>query len=197
VESAALHQPGQATAVEIRVTPDTAATQIAVTQDVRALVESRGIGVSSTLTIAEFQQNFGAILTIITGILLIMAVLMAVVGSIGLSGTLSINVIERRREIGVMRAVGASSGDVALLFMGEGLLLAVLSWLPAIPLSLLAGRFLTLALGDVVGIPPQLRYSAGGAWLWLGLVVVLSLFASWFPARQATRVSVRESLAYE
>ncbi|MBI5293428.1 MAG: FtsX-like permease family protein [Chloroflexi bacterium] len=197
VESAALHQPGQATAVEIRVTPDTAATQIAVTQDVRALLESRGIGVSSTLTIAEFQQNFGAILTIITGILLIMAVLMAVVGSIGLSGTLSINVIERRREIGVMRAVGASSGDVALLFMGEGLLLAVLSWLPAIPLSLLAGRFLTLALGDAVGIPPQLRYSAGGAWLWLGLVVVLSLLASWFPARQATRVSVRESLAYE
>jgi putative ABC transport system permease protein len=60
----------------------------------------------------------------------------AVVDGIGLSGTLSINVIERRREIGVMRAVGAD-------------------------------------VGDIIGIPPVYRYSIGGAWLWLGIVVII------------------------
>jgi len=63
----------------------------------------------------------------ITVILLaIMAAIVAVVGSIGLSGVLSLSVLERRREIGVMRAIGASSGHVARLFIGEGLTLGLL-----------------------------------------------------------------------
>jgi putative ABC transport system permease protein len=67
---------------------------------------------------------------------MMMTILMAVVGSMGLSGTLSINVIERRREIGVMRAVGASSRDVGLVFTGEGLMLGLTSWVLALPLGL-------------------------------------------------------------
>jgi len=53
--------------------------------------------------------------------------LMAVVGSIGLSGGPSINVIERRREIGVIQPMGASSADVGKVFVGEGLLFGLVS----------------------------------------------------------------------
>jgi len=188
---------GRASVAEIRGEVKTLAMQEAIERDLRAYFEAQRIGVSFTETAIQSQQQASAQFSILTTMLLIMTVLIAIVGSIGLSGTLSINVLERRREIGVMRAVGASSLDVAVIFMGEGLLLGIVSWVLAAPLSLLAGRYFVAALGQLVNFPVAYSYSFTGLWLWLGIVVVLSLLASWLPARRAAQISVRESLAYE
>jgi putative ABC transport system permease protein len=128
---------------------------------------------------------------------LIMTFLIAVVGSFGLSGTLSINVLERRREIGVMRALGASSGDVGFIFMGEGLLLGLVSWVLAMPLGVAAGPYFVAAISAAIDFQAVYHTYVPGLFIWLGLVVTLSLLASGLPARRATRISVRESLAYE
>jgi putative ABC transport system permease protein len=93
--------------------------------------------------------------------------------------------------------VGASSADVALIFMGEGLLLGLLSWAQAVPISLLVGRYFVAAIGDAIDFPAVYHPTPTGMWIWLGIVVVLSTLASWLPARRATQISVRESLAYE
>jgi len=134
---------------------------------------------------------------LIIGLLLAMAVLIGLVGSIALSGVLSLNVFERRREIGVMRATGASSATIAGIFVGEGLMLGWMSWLIALPLSVPAGRLMTQALGAAVGGEIVYQYRLNGALYWLIIVTVLSVVASYFPARGATRISVRESLAYQ
>lgn len=176
--------------------PDAAAAA-QVERDLRAAFEARGMPLGFTNTAARDREQSNAQFSILTTLLLIMTFLIAVVGSIGLSGTLSINVLERRREIGVMRAVGASSVDVALIFMGEGLLLGVISWLQAIPISIVAGRAFVEMIGDVIDFPAQYYYSLDSVWIWLAVVVTLSLLASWLPARRATHISVRESLAYE
>jgi len=118
------------------------------------------------------------------------------VGSIALSGVLSLNVLERRREIGVMRAIGASSRAVSGIFIGEGLILGLLSWVIALPLSIPAGRLMTAGLGAVLNGEIVYEYTLNGAFYWLGIIIVLSVVAGWFPARGATRISVRESLAY-
>jgi putative ABC transport system permease protein len=153
--------------------------------------------VTFTWTEKDFRRQQDAAFSIITNILQVMTVLMAAVGSLGLSGTLSINVYERRREIGVMRAVGASSLDVALIFIGEGLLLGIASWVVAVPLSYVGGKLFVDALGAVFGLPFLYRYPMDGAMIWMGVIIVLSVVASWLPARRATQISVRESLAYE
>jgi putative ABC transport system permease protein len=126
-----------------------------------------------------------------------MAVIIGVVGSIALSGALSLSVMERRREIGVMRAIGASSGVIARLFIGEGLLLGWLSWLIALPLGLPAGWLMLRGLGAAIGFDLVYKYTPAGALYWLVIITVLSIVASLLPARGAMRVSVRESLAYE
>jgi putative ABC transport system permease protein len=192
-----LRSVGRASVAEIRGAVKTLAAQEAIESDLRAYFESQGISVSFTETALKSQQQASAQFSILTTLLLIMTILIAIVGSVGLSGTLSINVLERRREIGVMRAVGASSLDVAFIFMSEGLLLGVVSWVLSAPLSLLAGRYFVEALGQVVNFPAVYYYSFTGLWLWLTIVVVLSLLASGLPARRATQISVRESLAYE
>jgi putative ABC transport system permease protein len=110
---------------------------------------------------------------------------------------ISINVMERRREIGVMRAIGASSFHIFRLFIGEGLLLGWLSWLIAWPLSLPAGRVITNGLAAIMETELTYAYSITGALYWLGIITVLAMVASVLPAWGATRVSVRESLAYQ
>jgi putative ABC transport system permease protein len=76
----------------------------------------------------ELRQTLYASFDVQSYLFWTMGFLAAVVGSMGLVGTFSINVIERMREVGVMRAVGAVSWDVFGIFVGEGVCLGVLSW---------------------------------------------------------------------
>jgi putative ABC transport system permease protein len=129
--------------------------------------------------------------------LLGLAVIVAVVGGIGLAGSLSIGVVERTREIGVMRAVGARSHTMLGMFILEGVLHGILSWAIVIPLSFLLGRPMATGLGQAIfSMSLPYRYNYQAVFIWLGLIVVISFLASILPARSATKISVRESLAY-
>jgi len=131
-------------------------------------------------------------------LLLAMAFLATVVGGLGMMSTISVNVLERRREIGVMRATGAMSPLIAIIFVVESVLLGVLSWLFAVPLSVPLARLLSDVIGEeLIYTSLQFTYSMSGMMLWLAIVIVLSALSSLVPALQATRVSLREALAYE
>jgi len=134
---------------------------------------------------------------IIIYLLLIMAIIIAVIGGISLSGVLSINVLERRVEIGILRSIGASNGAIGTLFITEGLILGWLSWLIAVPVSFPFARTLNAAIGAAVNAELVFDFAITGIWVWLVIVTILGVVASWFPARGATQVSVRESLSYE
>jgi putative ABC transport system permease protein len=130
--------------------------------------------------------------------LLILATLTAVVGSIGLTGTMSLNVLERVREIGVMRAIGASNRAVMDLVIVEGLIIGLISWvfgtLLAFPISSLLTNVVNLSL---FGAFSPFTFTPTGIVIWLGVVLGLSVTASVMPARSAARLTIREVLAYE
>jgi putative ABC transport system permease protein len=160
--------------------------------------ERIGVRVSMVSTINKERTEAEASFDAIVALLLVMAILLALVGGLGLMGTMSINVLERTREIGVLRAIGASNRSVALVFIREGIVIGLMSWtmgaLVAIPMS----QGLNQALGQaVMGIPLTYAYSLPGLWLWLVVVICLSVLASFIPARTASRLTVREVLAYE
>ena len=137
-------------------------------------------------------------LNILTGFLLMMAVLIAIVGSIGLTGTMSLNVLERTREIGILRAIGASDGAVMRLVMIEGLLIGMMSWLFGVLLAFPIGSLMANAINlALFGAPADFTFTPLGVILWLLVVITLSVFASVGPARNATRLTIREVLAYE
>jgi putative ABC transport system permease protein len=160
--------------------------------------ENVGIRVSMLTTIDTERRDAEASFDAIVSLLLVMAILLALVGGLGLMGTMSINVLERTREIGVLRAIGASNRGVALVFILEGIVIGLMSWaigaLVAIPMS----QGLNQALGQaVMGVPLTYSYSMPGLWLWLFIVILLSVLASFVPARNASSLTVREVLAYE
>ena len=188
---------GRGTTAWLAILPDTPATQLRVEKNMRDALNARGLKVSGTQTGESIRVNNENTFGIITTMLLTMSALIAVVGAIGLAGTLSINVLERRREIGVMRAIGASSFQIARLFVGEGLILGLMAWVIAIPLSVPVGQLFSLVIGQVINFGVVYQFSWTGAVQWLIIIVVLSILGAALPAWRATRISIRESLAYE
>jgi putative ABC transport system permease protein len=160
--------------------------------------EQIGVGVSAVATMNTERDEAEAIFDAIVALLFVMAILLALVGGLGLMGTMSINVLERTREIGVLRAIGAPNRSVAQVFILEGIVIGLLSWLfgavLAIPLSQGLGQAVGVAM---MGIPLSYSYSMQGLWFWLAAVIGLSAVASYIPARNASRLTVREVLAYE
>jgi putative ABC transport system permease protein len=160
--------------------------------------ERIGVRVSSVTTLtnerAEAEVSFDAIVAL----LLVMAILLALVGGLGLMGTMSINVLERTREIGVLRAIGAPNRGVAQVFILEGIMIGLLSWFMGSLLAIPVSHGLNLAVGGrLMGVPLTYAYSMPGLWLWLVVVLLLSALASFIPALNASRLTVREVLAYE
>ena len=112
-------------------------------------------------------------------------------------GSLSISVVERTREIGVMRAIGARSLTIMGMFVLEGLLQGLFSWAVSVPFSMLLAGPLASALGQAMfDANLDYQYSTGAVLVWLVIIIIISVLASLLPARNATRISVRDSLAY-
>jgi putative ABC transport system permease protein len=185
------------------------ALMVAMQSDAPAFVESAsdalenhfervGVRISMLTTINTERTEAEASFDAIVALLLVMAILLALVGGLGLMGTMSINVLERTREIGVLRAIGASNRSVALVFIREGIVIGLMSWLMGAILAVPMSQGLNQALGQaVMGVPLTYAYSMPGLWLWLLIVIILSILASFIPARNASRLTVREVLAYE
>jgi len=158
---------------------------------------ARQMRVTDTMTQKALQKTIGDSLNIIVVFLVIMASLLAAVGGIGLSGTMSINVLESTREIGVMRAVGASNASIYQIFITEGVVVGLVSWALGVFVSVPIGIGLTSALGQAMSFPLSFAYSPLGVVAWLVFVIVISVLASLLPAYRAARVSVAEAIAYE
>jgi len=143
-------------------------------------------------------KNATESLDILVIFLLIMALLTAVVGAMGLTGTMGMNVLERTREIGIMRAVGATDSEIMRMVIVEGMVIGLISWVLGLVLSVPITYGLSLIVSlAVFETPIQVVFTPVGYLIWLGLVVVLSVLASVLPARNAARLTIREVLAYE
>ncbi len=137
-------------------------------------------------------------LVVIVAVLIVMAILVAAVGALALASTMSISVMERTRELGIMRAIGASTGAVLRIVITEGIVIGLLSWLIAVALSFPA----TIVIGDAAGTifvstHLSLIFPASAMLGWACLILVISVLASFFPAWSAAQLTVREVLAYE
>ena len=127
-----------------------------------------------------------------------MALLKAVVGAMGLTGTMGMNVLERTREIGIMRAVGATDSEIMRMVIVEGIVIGLISWVMGLVVSIPITYGLSLIVSlAVFETPIAVVFTPVGYLIWLGLVIVLSVLASVLPARNAARLTIREVLAYE
>ncbi|HEX6799668.1 MAG TPA: FtsX-like permease family protein [Ktedonobacterales bacterium] len=142
--------------------------------------------------IARNQSEFNILYVLLYAV----AVIVALVGVLGLFNTLTTSVLERRREIGILRSLGATGWRVASVFWVEGLSLAGVAWLVAVALGIPAAYGFVALIGNVL-IQMPFAFDPTALALMLAFTFVLATVASAIPALSASRVRVADTLRYE
>lgn len=170
----------------------------AMAREIEDQYKSNGIQVGFSQITQQLIGTLQSSVNVLVGFMLFMAFLLAVVGGLGLASTMSLNVLERTREIGVMRAIGAADGAVRSVFLTEGLVIGVLSWAIAVLISIPIATQFAAAIGQsFFERPLDYVFVPAAPILWFIIVMAISAAASLLPSNRAAQVSVRESLAYE
>ena len=190
--------PGQVYSLRVLTEQHDAISQRRISDQLQALYQAEGISIESTQLGAEFIRDQKAQTDILVYFMLAMAGMIAIVGGLGLMGTMSINVLERTREIGVMRAIGASNGDIQGIVIVEGMVVGLISWAISILFAIPITGILCFGVGmAILTAPMPAVYGVTGIIAWLIFTIVLATIASALPARRASRLTVRDTLAYE
>ncbi|MCP4426704.1 MAG: ABC transporter permease [Chloroflexi bacterium] len=191
-------QPGRFNRIAVAGSEHTPDAQIALSRQLDAQLRGRDIHVRSLETYTETRTQAENLMTPILLLLISMAALFALVGGLSLAGTMSLNVLERTQEIGIIRAIGAASGSIMQIVIIEGVFVGLLSWLLAAILAYPMGWVMSTAVGvSFIKIPLAYDFAPLGILLWLLIVIILAIIASYIPARNASRLIVRHALAYE
>ncbi len=191
-------QKGNAMCARVLVEGHDKTLQKVVTQEIEKKLEQDNINLFVIQPLTVSRQIMVNHVVLILSLLMVMSVMVAVIGALGLASAMSINVMERTREIGIMRSIGATSRNILQSIIIEGIVIGLLSWL--------LGGLLSIPLTDYIArnsgrfIFPRIMvidYPIGAPFLWLAIVIIISVAASFYPARKATRLTIREVLTYE
>lgn len=191
-------KPNLASQFLIKTNPKSTVSQLETAKLIEDKLKNSGITVSGKDTRDAIYASASNQFNFMIFFLLAMAVMVAIVGGLGLAGTMSLNVLERTREIGIMRSLGAKDSAVRKIVLTEGILVGIISFVIAIPLSFLLTLGFCSALGNafferplVVSILPV------GMVIWFLIVMIIAIIASVAPSSSASKMTISETLSYE
>jgi len=169
-------------------------------RNIETSIASSDLSVLFVMSDAERVKVIYDHLNIILSTIVILSFLVLIVSAIGMASATGINIGERTREIGVMRAIGATPKMIYSIFVSEGMIISFVSILLGIiisyPLSKVASVFFgNLMLGEEAVL--QYAFSPLGFAVTLGVTISFGWLASRIPARNAVKTSTREALDYE
>jgi putative ABC transport system permease protein len=149
-------------------------------------------------TAEELLDSFNTILGVVQGVLIGIAMISLLVGGIGIMNTMYTSVLQRTKDIGIMKAIGARNQDVAKIFIIESGLLGFAGGAIGVALGYLISRGVSLAAASYLGDMFLITYFP----LWLvlgglGFSTIVGTLSGIFPALQASRKDPVESLRYE
>jgi len=179
-------------------TEKSSASQLEWVRDLRSRLESDGFVVRSSQLVEQGRAVLEDHLLMVAKFLGAMSQLMIVVGGLGLASTMSLSVLERTREIGVLRTLGARHRTIFAIVQAEGLVVTIASGLLAIPLSIPMSWILGRAFGRIMfPVPVNAIPDPTAVAVWLGMALVVSFAACSWPAIRATRLTPVAALSRE
>ncbi len=171
---------------------------IKLEKEIEKALEKTNIGVRNVESQSELMKVLYDHLNIILAMLLSMALLVLVVASLGMASAMGINIMERTREIGIMRAIGATPKTIYKLFIFEGLITSlggiILGLLISLPLSTHASQFFGSL---IIEYPLPFALSFLGISITIVVTLIFGWFASRIPSLSAIKLSCRQALSYE
>jgi putative ABC transport system permease protein len=189
--------PGMARIARIVAVDGSAAGELATARSLEQAFERAGIEVTGMQRMEDAKQGVLDHLVIIMTILTMASLVVVFVATVSLTSSLTLGVIQRTREIGILGAIGATPGMVARQVWVEAMVISVLGWIVACVLTVPVSWALETAAGNIFfKVPLPFHVSPAVSAAWLVLTLVLGTVSSWHPARRAARLTVREALAH-
>lgn len=168
-------------------------------QAVEDAIKKMGFG---TFSILDASRGLQQVFKVLYAFLGIFGSLALIVASIGIVNTLVMAILERRREIGIMKAIGASDGDVKKLFFAEAGAMGVLGGIVGVALGWIIGQVINLGTNLYLkgqGFPPEHFWAV--PWWLVGFAILfaflVSLVSGLYPAGRAARLDPVQALRYE
>jgi len=146
----------------------------------------------------QYKERVVDHLVVITTMLIMVTFLLIIVGGLGLITTMGINIVERLRELSILRAIGVNNRKLYQLTLTEGFLIGLMSWTIAVVVSIPVSYYLGNKFFEIF-FETTLNFdvSFAGILVWLAIIVVFSTVAVLIPARNTNKISIREGLCYE
>jgi putative ABC transport system permease protein len=192
---ATLHSDLTVSDLMVRARDRSPAAVNTLAKDFYAALAHNGTRLQVTTAQQSIQQNQGPA-QLIYAMFDLVAVIVALVGILGLFSTLSSSVLERRLEIGILRSLGASGWHVASVFLMEGLAFAVLACLIGTALGIPLAYGLVALLSEQI-VPLDFLFDPLAIVVTLLFVLLVVALACMGPAFTASRLRIRELLRYE
>jgi putative ABC transport system permease protein len=152
---------------------------------------------ANVITMSSLIESIQQVLSIVQVVLLSIASIALVVASIGIMNTMLTSVMERTREIGIMKAIGANNKDVLLIFIMEGVLISIIGGIAGILLGVIGSRGLSAIMTRSFGGELTPVISINSIILGLTVAIIVGLLSSLYPARKAAKMSPIEAVRYE
>ncbi len=156
---------------------------------------ARGYETGGEITYVEEQNEISSYRTLTTSIA-VLGFLIVAISMVGLANAITMSVIERTREIGILRCIGARARDVRRIFATEGVTLALVGWLAGIPIGYGLDRALVWLVREVVGVRLPFAFPPGNVVLALAGTIALALVIMLLPIRRAVRFRPGEAIRY-
>ncbi len=170
-----------------------------VMQGVREKIMEIGLLVSS---LSDTIDQANKIFSIVQIVLMSFGIVALVVSAIGMFNTMTITLMERTEEIGIMKSIGASDITISILFLAESIIMGFLGGLGGVVLGIAGGRGLNIAINFLAvrlgGTSVNLFYTP--TWF-VGLILIFAAFVGFLtavvPAKRASRIDPLEALRYK
>jgi putative ABC transport system permease protein len=172
------------------------ATVDAAAAGIHAVLQSNGYQLESSPRYIDRAQNEAENRLIVT-VVMAMGLPIVAIGMIGLVSATANNVVDRTREIGVLRSIGARRRDLRAMFRTEGLVIAVLGWLIGIPIGYFLARLILWVFERKFDASFTFRFPLWPIGVALAATAVVTLLVIRFPLRRALRMSAGTALRYE
>ncbi len=163
---------------------------------IQAALEGGGYEVSQSLRYVDREQNQAENRLIVT-VVMAMGLPIIAIGMIGLVSAMVSNVVDRTREIGILRSVGARRRDLRAMFRAEGLVIALLGWLAGIPIGYVLARFILWVFERRFDAAFTFRFPLWPIGVALVVTVALTVAVIRLPLRRITRMPTGNALRYE
>ena len=168
-------------------------------EQVRDSIIEKGFYVSS---VSETVEQARQIFTIAQIVLALFGVVALVVSAIGMFNTMTIALLERTQEIGIMKAIGASSFDIWKMFLTESMMIGFLGGTIGLVLGFIISQILNFGVNWLAGAfgGDKVQLFSFPLWLILFIIIfatVVGLITGFYPARRAARLNALEALRYK